>query len=199
MVDSCSSAKTEQGMTDSPRQPLVTPPRERQADIVDVEACLERSDAITLGMDAATPPRWTIVAAMDDVNHTPSPQMTLADRRLNRFTKRVTKARQPPLLELPGDEVALGGCAPPSLSLPKRSRRIAAQAIAHIPTAKRGEYRVMKRLGFSSGIPPSSPSAMTYNEVFNGDSAHIEALLELFPLVGDIGPRKRGRRPASRE
>jgi hypothetical protein len=100
-------------------QPLVMPPRERQADIVDAKACPERSDAITLGADAATPPRWTIVAATDDVNRTPSPQTTSADRRLRRFTERVTKARQPPLLELPGDDMALGGRAP--LSIPSKA------------------------------------------------------------------------------
>jgi hypothetical protein len=77
------------------------PPRERQADAVDAEACPERSDAITLGADVATPPEWTIVATTDDVNCTPSPQTSSADRRLKRFTERVTRARQPPLLELP--------------------------------------------------------------------------------------------------
>jgi hypothetical protein len=80
------------------------------------------------------------------------PQTTLAERRLKRFTERVTKPRQPPLLELPGDVAALSGCAPPSL--PKRSRWIATQATAHIPTAKRGEYLVMKRLGLSSRMLP---------------------------------------------
>jgi hypothetical protein len=56
----------------------------------------------------------------------------------------------------------------------------------------------MKRLGFSSGMPPPSMSARTYDEVFNGDPDHMQALLELFPPVGDVGPRKRCRRPAAR-
>ena len=92
------------------------------------------------GVDVATPPRTmspamanveittlgdtTIMAVMDNINHTPSPQTTSADRRLKRFTKQITKARQPPLLELPGVETALGGHAAPSL--PKRSRQIVA-------------------------------------------------------------------------
>jgi hypothetical protein len=86
------------------------------------------------------------------------------------FTERVTKARQPPLLELPGDEAVLGERAPPSL--PKRSKQIAAHTIAHILTAKRGEYLVMKRLRFSSEMLPPLTSAMMYDEVFNGDPAH---------------------------
>jgi hypothetical protein len=121
--------------------------------------------------------------------------MTSVDRRLKRFTERVTKARQPPLLELLGDEATLGGRAPPSL--PKRSRWIAAQATAHIPTAKRVEYLVMKR-GHSSGVLPPLTSAMTYNEIFNGDLAHMQVLLELFPPVGDVGARKRRRHRTSR-
>jgi hypothetical protein len=67
---------------------------------VDAEAHLDPPlvGAATLG-DA------TVVAATDIVNHTPSPQMTSIDRRLKRFTERVIKARQPPLLELPGDDI----------------------------------------------------------------------------------------------
>jgi hypothetical protein len=74
----------------------------------------------------------------------------------------------------------------------------ASQAITHIPTAKRGEYLVMKHLGLSSGIPPPSTSAMTYDEVFNGDPAHMQALRELFPLVSDVSARKRRCRTAAR-
>jgi hypothetical protein len=123
-------------------------------------------------------------------------QTTSAERHLKRFTERVTKTRQPPLLELPGDEAAIGGRAP--LSLPMQSRRIAAQTTAHIPTAKWGEYLVTKRLGLSSGMPPSSTSAMTYDEVFNGDPDHLQVLCELFPPVGDrsgASIRQLGHRP----
>jgi hypothetical protein len=144
----------------------------------------------------ATPPERTIVVATNDVNRTPSPQTSSADRHLKRFTERVTKARQLPLLELPEDVAALGRCAPSSL--PKRSRRIAAQAVAHIPTAKRGEYLFMKRLGHSIWMPPPSMPAMMYDEVFNGDPAHMQALCKLFPSVGDVGTRKRRCSPAAR-
>lgn len=86
---------------------------------------------IPLGTDVSTPP-WpmspamtnaeettlggaAIMVAMDDVNHTPSPHTTSADRHIKRFTKRITKRRQPPLLELPRDDTALGERAPPLL------------------------------------------------------------------------------------
>jgi len=121
---------------------------------------------------------------------------TISKHTKNFITYRVTKARQPPLLELPGDETALGRRAPPLL--PKQSRRIATQATAYIPTAKRGEYLVMKRLRLSSKMLPPSTSAMTYDEVFNGDPAHMQALRELFPPVGDVGVCKRRRRPTAR-
>jgi hypothetical protein len=151
------------------------------------------SDAVTLGADASTPPRRTVAAATDDVNRTPSPQTTSADRRLKCFTERVTKARQPPLLDLPRDEATC-----PTPSLPKRSRQIVAQATAHIPTAKHGEYLVMERLGLSSEMPPPLMPAMMYDEIVNGDLAHMQALLELLPPVGDVGARKRRYRRAAR-
>jgi hypothetical protein len=56
----------------------------------------------------------------------------------------------------------------------------------------------MKRLGLSSEMPPPPMPMMTYDEIFNGDPTHMQALLELFPLVGDVGTRKRRRRRAAR-
>ena len=56
----------------------------------------------------------------------------------------------------------------------------------------------MKRLGHSSGMPLPSTPAMTYDEVFNGDPAHMQALRELFPPVGDVGARKQCRRSPAR-
>jgi hypothetical protein len=58
---------------------------------------------------------------MFTVNRTPPPQTTSTDRRLKRFTERITKMRQPPILELPIDDVH-GGHAPPMI--PTRSKRI---------------------------------------------------------------------------
>ena len=61
---------------------------------------------------AATPGHTTVVASMDTVNRTSSPHTTSTNRRLKRFTERVTKVRQPLLLELPGDDATHGGRAP---------------------------------------------------------------------------------------
>jgi hypothetical protein len=77
---------------------------------MDAKACLERSDAIRPMSPELANNRadMTIVAATDDdVNRTPLPQTTSADRHLKHFTKRITKRRQPPLLELHRDETAL--------------------------------------------------------------------------------------------
>ena len=84
---------------------------------MDAEAC---SDPALVG--AATPGDMTVVATMNVVNSTTSPQTSSTDRRLKRFIERVTKARQPPLLELP-DSSAHGVRTPPAI--PKRSKRIA--------------------------------------------------------------------------
>ena len=83
---------------------------------------------------AATSGDATVVDATDAVNYTTSPQTTTADRRLKSFTERVTKMRQLPLLELPRVDTTHGGRAPPML--PKKSKRIAAQSLSHIPTSK---------------------------------------------------------------
>jgi hypothetical protein len=56
-----------------------------------------------------------IEATTDVVNRTLSPQTTLAERCLKGFTERIIKRRQPPLLELPGNDTAYGRYAPPTL------------------------------------------------------------------------------------
>ena len=130
---------------------------------MDAEAC---SDPALVG--AATPGDMTVVATTDAVNRTPSPHTSSTDRRLKRFIERVTKARQPSLLELPGVDTVHGGCAP--LALPKRSKQIAAQSMSHIPASKRGEHIILKRLRLTSGM--SSPSKLVmkaYQEIFSGD------------------------------
>ena len=53
----------------------------------------------------------------------------------------------------------------------------------------------MKRIGLTSGMPSSSPSARkAYKEIFNGDPAHMLALCELFSTDGEVGARKQRRR-----
>jgi hypothetical protein len=137
---------------------------------MDAEAC---PDPALVG--AAASGDATVVDATDAINHTTSPQT-----RLEHFTERITKAKQPPLLELPGDDTTHGGRAPPML--PKRSKRITAQSLSHIPASKRGEHLVSKRLGLANGMSSPSVSAMkTYDEIYSGDLGNMPALRELFP------------------
>ena len=64
---------------------------------------------------------------------------------------------------------------------------------------KPGEYLVMKRLVLTSGMSsPSTWAKKAYEEIFNGDPTHMQALRELFPPVGDVGVCKRRRRPTAR-
>jgi hypothetical protein len=90
----------------------------------------------------------TSEAATDTVNRTLA-QTTSAERRLKRFTKRIS---QQPLLELPIEDTSYGRYALPSFST--RSKRIAAHSISHILASKRAGYLVMK----------------VYDEMFSGDS-----------------------------
>ena len=143
---------------------------------MDAKACSERSDAIRPMSPELANIRadTTIVAATDDdVNRTPSPPTTSADRHLKRFTKAITKRRQPRTCTALAHQAKQG---------------IVAQTIADIPATKRGEYLVMKRLELSRGMP--SPSTLAKEAYDSGDLAHMQALRELFALVGDVGVRK---------
>ena len=64
-----------------------------------------------------------------------------------------------------------------------RSRRIAAQPLSHVPTSKRGEVLLMKRMGIAPlAAPVSSASKGAYDAIFPGNliSSQVEALDELF-------------------
>jgi hypothetical protein len=66
---------------------------------------------------------------------------------------------------------------------PIRSKRIAAQPLGHIPTARRGEVLLMQRMGITHpAAPVSTASKATYDVVFSGNlsSSQVEALDELF-------------------
>jgi hypothetical protein len=78
-----------------------------------------RSSDTLPGTDLATPlanvgPTTLGDTTTDAVNRNPSPQTTLAERQLKRFTERIQKPRQPPLLELPIEDKTYGRYAPPS-------------------------------------------------------------------------------------
>ncbi|KAJ1294255.1 hypothetical protein BS78_01G132200 [Paspalum vaginatum] len=68
--------------------------------------------------------------------------------------------------------------------MPIRSKRIAAQKLAHVPVAKRGEVIVMQRLGFANEAASLTASALKkYNDVYQStlETNHFEAIFELFP------------------
>jgi len=68
--------------------------------------------------------------------------------------------------------------------LPTRSRRIAAQALSHVPASKRGEVLVIKRMGYLNGqARPSTASKDAYNSIFVDqlNPSHAEAMRQLFP------------------
>jgi hypothetical protein len=112
-----------------------------------------------------------VVAAMEP-QRTPSPQTTSADRRLKRFTERITKARQLPLLELPGVVITHAGRTPPVR--PKRSRWIVVQSISYISASKRGKHLILKRMRLTSRMPSPSTSALkVYEEIYSGDPGNL--------------------------
>ena len=109
---------------------------------------------------------------------TPTPRE--AARRLARFTEEVQLERMPPLIVSPPRQKVATKRQP----MPKRSRRIAAQPLAHILTSKRGEVLLMRRMGFAPPAGPiSSASKRAYDDFFarNWTSSEVEALDAMFP------------------
>lgn len=100
---------------------LGAPPQGGQPGVVEDEA---RSSSLLSGANVATPHRPMIDVATDAVNHT----------RLKHFTDRITKRRQPPLLELPEDSLAYDRYTPHAV--PTQSKQIVAQSISRIPASK---------------------------------------------------------------
>ena len=112
-----------------------------------------------------------------------------AARRLARFTEEVQLERMPPLIASPPrQKVATRG-----QPMPKWSRWIAAQPLAHIPISKQGEVLLMRRMGFA---PPaaaiSSASERAYDDFFarNLTSNEVEALDVLFTATNATTGRR---------
>lgn len=128
----------------------------------------------------------------DVLQQTPAVGRTAsAEQRLQQFADQVAKPARKPLLRLKTPRQKS-----PKLILPSKSRRIAAQCIAHISASKRGEYLVRKRLGEAKSLPHTT-AAYSYDDIFRDDAEHTPALRELFPPDDEVGPRKRGRRRAA--
>ncbi|XP_066318321.1 uncharacterized protein [Miscanthus floridulus] len=147
--------------------------------------------SLVQGPPQLTPPRagapGVVEGSTTHSDATPTPRE--AARRLARFTEEVQLKRMSSLIASPPrQKVATKG-----QPMPKRSRRIAAQPLAHIPTSKRGEVLFMRRMGFAPPAGPiSSASKRAYDDFFamNWTSSEVEALDELFPATtATIGTR----------
>ena len=112
-----------------------------------------------------------------------------AARRLARFTEEVQLERMPPLIASPPKQKV----ATIRQHMPKRSRRIAAQPLMHIPTSKRGEVLLMRRMGFAPPAAPiSSASKRAYDDFFvrNLTSSEVKAMDELSPATNATTGRR---------
>jgi hypothetical protein len=135
--------------------------------------------------DLETPPASPVLGmplapltGADSPTEEDSPSPTEAARRLARFTEEVRVVRPPPLITSPPKQ------PPPKPFVPKRSRRIADQRMDHIPTSKRGEVLLMRKMEFlEPSAPPSSAAKDSYESFFAGDITEADAktLDSLFP------------------
>jgi hypothetical protein len=108
-----------------------------------------------------------------------------AARRLARFVDEVQVKRRSPLLATPPQQKA---ATVRPLPVRGRSRRIAAQPLAHIPTSKRGEALLRQRLGVVPPVAPASPaSKVTFDAIRTGNltSSQVDALDALFPAFNE--------------
>jgi hypothetical protein len=116
--------------------------------------------------------------------------------RIAGFAQRVLKEAATPLLPTPATPLLRTKVFDPSSGLPLRSTRIAAQPLANVPVARRGEALVIERLRRLEG-KTTAEAKQDYEAMFGDDSvgADVEALRELFP--DRARPRQsRGRRGA---
>lgn len=73
-----------------------------------------------------------------------------------------------------------------------QSRRIVAQSLSRIPTVKRGEYLILKRLGHASAVGEPMASNQ-FDDLFGGKPKDNEALRVLFLDKVQIRERRRHR------
>jgi hypothetical protein len=165
-------------------------------EIVASVGCVE--DGVLRTPQRPSPPRTPPGGSVEDeVLRTPSPvaaptlevdgSPSSLTGRVKRFAQRVIKKAASPLLRTRVYDS--------SSKMPIRSTRIAAQQLANIPVAKRGEALVIQRLARSRGTTLEAARA-DYGSMFEDDppDANSEALRELFP----DGARPRHSRRAGR-
>jgi hypothetical protein len=103
-----------------------------------------------------------------------------AARRLARFVDEVRVVREPPLIASPPRQRAR---ARRPLPVRRRSSRIVAQPLAHIPASRRGEVLLEQRLGIA---PPAATASSTPKEILDAlrsgtlSSSQVETLDALF-------------------
>jgi hypothetical protein len=104
-----------------------------------------------------------------------------AARRLARFLDEVRVEQEPPLIASPPRQRARAGRP---LPVRRRSTRIAAQPLAHIPASQRGEVLLQQRLGIAPSAATVSPAPKGILDVLRSgtlSSSQMEALDALFP------------------
>ena len=111
------------------------------------------------------------------------------------FSKSVLRKLEPPLVPVPPQ--------PPSPRPPRtcqsrrRSRRLATQPLARVPTSKRGEVLIMQRMGYiKPGQPPTAAAIERLDRLLGGDMSASEAKA-LDALFLAVQTRRRRRKAAS--
>lgn len=142
--------------------------------------CLLHQEDTSTQLQRALSTPATAVRSGDEVDmRTPTPGE--AARRLRKFTDEVERQRTPPLITLPPKQKLAVKTSMP----PLRSRRIVAQQWGHIPTAKRGEVLIMKRMGIlPPQAPPTAAARRSYDALFHSNLLEdVEAFDVMLPAV----------------
>ena len=153
--------------------PTTTAPREFEAPVADTGSLTTAAQWTTdlylmspvQGPPQLTPPRAGAPGVADGCT-TPAtrrPHHAKLSARLARFTEEVQLKRMSPLIVSPLRQKVATTRQP----LPKRSRRIAAQPLAHIPISKRGEVLLMQRMGFAPPQVQSHPRPSEHTTTFS--------------------------------
>jgi hypothetical protein len=106
-----------------------------------------------------------------------------AARRLARFLDEVRVEREPPLVVSPPRQPAR---ARKPLPIRRRSTRIAAQPLAHIPASRWGEVLLKQRLEIASPAATVSPASKEILDALRSgalSSSQVDTLDALFPTV----------------
>lgn len=158
------------------------------------DAPLQSRGEENLGPTAAPKTPGATPASEASAAGNPASRRSSTGFRLKKFKQRVLHKVATPLLP-PIVQIT------PVAKLPLRSRRLAEQPLSRVPVSKRGEFLVMKRLGYlGSADRETNEAKQAYDRIFTNklSASHAEALRVLFPDP-ERPARRRGRsarRPA---